>query len=102
MTGTRITRASIRAPAKINLTLEVVKRLPDGYHALRSVMLTLPDVADDLLVEAEAGAPQIVIRTSSPDVMSTIAMLSTCRPTIATSATVLSHVICTKRAHACG
>ncbi|HXF35194.1 MAG TPA: hypothetical protein VN603_11545, partial [Candidatus Acidoferrales bacterium] len=30
---------SIEAPAKINLTLEILDRLDDGYHRLRSVMI---------------------------------------------------------------
>ena len=34
-------------PAKINLTLEVLDRRPDGYHALRSVMVPL-ELADEL------------------------------------------------------
>lgn len=63
----RITRA-IRAPAKINLTLEVVQRLPDGYHALRSVMMTLPGVEDHVGVESEAGTPQIMVRVDSSQV----------------------------------
>ncbi len=33
--------ASIDAPAKINLTLEVLARRPDGYHGLRSVMIPI-------------------------------------------------------------
>jgi len=37
----------MRAPAKINLSLDVLGRRPDGYHALRSVMQTL-DVHDTL------------------------------------------------------
>jgi 4-diphosphocytidyl-2-C-methyl-D-erythritol kinase len=37
-------------PAKINLTLEVLDRRPDGYHALRSVMVPL-ELADELHVE---------------------------------------------------
>jgi len=37
-------------PAKINLTLEVLDRRPDGYHALRSVMVPL-ELADALNVE---------------------------------------------------
>lgn len=32
---------SIDAPAKINLTLEVLARRPDGYHGVRSVMLPI-------------------------------------------------------------
>lgn len=32
---------SIDAPAKINLTLEILDRLPDGYHRLRSVMVPI-------------------------------------------------------------
>jgi 4-diphosphocytidyl-2-C-methyl-D-erythritol kinase len=36
-------------PAKINLTLEVVGRRDDGYHALRSVMVPL-DLADELQI----------------------------------------------------
>lgn len=37
---------TVAAPAKINLTLEVVGRLPNGFHAIRSVMLRLPRFAD--------------------------------------------------------
>ena len=37
-------------PAKINLTLEVLGRRDDGYHALRSVMVPL-ELADELQIE---------------------------------------------------
>lgn len=37
----------MEAPAKINLTLEVLARRPDGYHALRSVMVPIA-LADEL------------------------------------------------------
>ena len=43
----------IAAPAKINLTLEVLDRREDGYHALRSVMVPL-DLCDTLEI-AEAA-----------------------------------------------
>src|SRR5437660_1673383 len=37
----------MEAPAKINLTLDVLGRRPDGYHELRSVMQTVA-LADEL------------------------------------------------------
>ena len=37
----------VRAPAKINLTLEILARREDGYHALRSVMVPI-GLADEL------------------------------------------------------
>lgn len=49
MTGTR--RA---APAKLNLTLEVIGRRPDGYHDLRTVMQTL-ELADTVTVGFGGG-----------------------------------------------
>jgi 4-diphosphocytidyl-2-C-methyl-D-erythritol kinase len=42
------------APAKLNLTLAVVGRRPDGYHALHSVMVPL-DLADRLSVAPAIG-----------------------------------------------
>ena len=40
-------RSLVLAPAKINLTLEILGRREDGYHALRSVMVPIA-LADDL------------------------------------------------------
>ncbi|HKU80669.1 MAG TPA: 4-(cytidine 5'-diphospho)-2-C-methyl-D-erythritol kinase, partial [Candidatus Tumulicola sp.] len=42
------------APAKINLTLEVLARRVDGYHGLRSVMVPL-DFGDEIVVEPSAA-----------------------------------------------
>lgn len=42
------------APAKINLTLEVLARRDDGYHGIRSVMVPLA-LADELAIEAAAA-----------------------------------------------
>lgn len=44
----------IQCPAKINLTLEVLDRREDGYHALRSVMVPL-ELSDTLEIEASAS-----------------------------------------------
>jgi 4-diphosphocytidyl-2-C-methyl-D-erythritol kinase len=41
----------VQAPAKINLTLEVLARRADGYHGIRSVMVPL-ELSDELTVEA--------------------------------------------------
>lgn len=41
---------TLRAPAKLNLTLEVLGRRPDGYHGIRSVMVPV-DLCDELIVE---------------------------------------------------
>lgn len=40
----------LRAPAKINLTLEILNRQDDGYHRLRSVMVPIA-LADEIAVE---------------------------------------------------
>lgn len=40
----------VRAPAKINLTLEILNRQDDGYHRLRSVMLPIA-VEDEIAIE---------------------------------------------------
>lgn len=46
------------APAKINLTLEILGRRLDGYHELRSLVVFAQDVGDVLTLtpEAHAGA----------------------------------------------
>jgi 4-diphosphocytidyl-2-C-methyl-D-erythritol kinase len=38
---------TVKAPAKINLTLEVLNQRPDGYHEIRSVIQTI-DLCDSL------------------------------------------------------
>ncbi len=40
----------LRAPAKINLTLEILSRRDDGYHRLRSVMVPI-GLADEIAIE---------------------------------------------------
>lgn len=64
-TGNAIT---LPAPAKINVTLEVVERLPNGYHAIRSVMIKLHGLADTVRVRLCDGARDIRIHSDSPDI----------------------------------
>lgn len=44
----------VRAPAKVNLTLEILNRQDDGYHRLRSVMLPIA-LEDEISIEPAAG-----------------------------------------------
>jgi 4-diphosphocytidyl-2-C-methyl-D-erythritol kinase len=41
---------TVRAPAKINLTLEILARRKDGYHGVRTLMVPL-ELSDELAIE---------------------------------------------------
>ena len=56
---------TLRAPAKLNLTLEVDPPRPDGYHPIRSLMAELPDLFDD--VELATSARRRVICPGVPE-----------------------------------
>ncbi|OGN99972.1 MAG: 4-(cytidine 5'-diphospho)-2-C-methyl-D-erythritol kinase [Chloroflexi bacterium RBG_13_52_12] len=45
---------TVTAPAKINLTLEILRKRPDGFHEIRSVLQTI-DLCDTLYVESGEG-----------------------------------------------
>lgn len=45
---------TIKAPAKLNLTLEVLKKRPDGFHEIRSVIQAI-DLCDTLTFSAGEG-----------------------------------------------
>ncbi len=45
---------TLQAPAKINITLEVLRKLPDGFHEIRSILQTI-DLYDTLYVQAGRG-----------------------------------------------
>lgn len=52
----------VKAPAKINLSLDVLHRRPDGYHEVKMVMTTI-DLADRIeLMELEEDSIQICSR----------------------------------------
>ncbi|MCG3131389.1 MAG: 4-diphosphocytidyl-2-C-methyl-D-erythritol kinase [Phycisphaerae bacterium] len=50
---------SLRAPAKLNLTLHVVGRRPDGFHDLRSLVCGV-DLCDEVIARADAGGAMSV------------------------------------------
>lgn len=58
---------TIKAPAKINLTLDVLQKLPNGYHELKMIMQTI-DLYDELCVQL-TGAPdiQLTMNKELPD-----------------------------------
>ena len=45
---------TLQAPAKINLTLEVLRKLTDGFHEIRSILQTI-DLYDTLYIRAGRG-----------------------------------------------
>ena len=51
----------VGAPAKLNLTLEVVARLANGYHAIRSIFVKLPALADDIAVRIDPLADVVTV-----------------------------------------
>ena len=55
---------TITAPAKINLTLDVIQRLPNGYHELKTVFQAI-DLCDKLrLTENKTGKINITSNSS--------------------------------------
>lgn len=59
-------RIILNAPAKINLTLEVLKKRTDGYHDLRTVMHSI-DVCDTVTVDPSgANDGGIIVECTTP------------------------------------
>lgn len=61
---TGMDRYQIKAYAKINLGLDVVKRLPNGYHQIRTVMQSV-NICDELTLEKRGGG--ISVSTDSDE-----------------------------------
>ncbi|HOU14443.1 MAG TPA: 4-(cytidine 5'-diphospho)-2-C-methyl-D-erythritol kinase [Anaerolineae bacterium] len=60
-----MTELTVNAYAKINLTLEIIRRLPSGYHEIKSVMQQTALCDDISIGDAHAG---ITIESSSSNV----------------------------------
>jgi len=58
----------LEAPAKVNVTLEVIRKLRDGYHAIRSVLVRLDDVSDTIEVRVTESEKAITVASSSKGV----------------------------------
>jgi len=61
-------KTRFKAPAKINLTLEIIKKLPNGYHELRSEVLKLDNLYDEVSIDINKNRKNILIRSSSKDI----------------------------------
>ena len=57
---------SYKAPAKINLSLNVVKKREDNYHEVRMVMVSI-DLYDELTLSRTEGS-DIVLGSDSKDI----------------------------------
>ncbi len=57
---------TIRVPAKINLSLDVVGQRPDGYHLLSTIMQAV-DLLDEIRVETTAAEAGIQLSSDLPD-----------------------------------
>ena len=60
-----MTTLALRAPAKINLTLEVIRRRPDGFHEVTLLLQTIT-LFDELTLEE---APEITLECSDASLM---------------------------------
>lgn len=72
MTDTNITQTVIHAYAKINLTLDVFSKRPDGYHDIASVMqsISLHDTLYIRRLESDSTKdtePGILFQCEAPD-----------------------------------
>ena len=52
----------IKSPAKLNLVLEVLRRRPDGYHEVRTVMQSI-DLCDSITIEEHPTVGHIELHT---------------------------------------
>jgi 4-diphosphocytidyl-2-C-methyl-D-erythritol kinase len=51
---------TLRPPAKINLALKVLDRLPSGYHAIWSIMQTV-ELEDELIITTNSQSQDIIL-----------------------------------------
>ena len=55
----------LKAPAKINLTLEVLERLPNGYHQIRFVMAKVPALYDEISITFDPKKEEIKVKSNT-------------------------------------
>ena len=60
-----MTECKLDAHAKLNLTLDIVKKREDGYHDLEMVMQSI-SLHDTLTIRCETGSGDILVETDHP------------------------------------
>ena len=60
---------TIKAYAKVNLTLDILRRRPDGYHDLEMVMQSI-SLHDTVTVRVETGSGEIAVQAGRADLPS--------------------------------
>jgi len=55
----------LKAPAKINLTLEVLRKLPNGFHEVRFTMARINNIYDEISIIFESGKKYIIVKSSN-------------------------------------
>lgn len=58
----------LNSPAKINLTLEIIKKLPSGFHGLRSVMMKTYNLKDEIEITFKKRKTGITILCSDKNI----------------------------------
>ncbi len=56
------------SPAKINLTLEIIRKMSNGFHELRTVMVKLINLKDELEFRIKPGTKKITIECDNPEI----------------------------------
>jgi 4-diphosphocytidyl-2-C-methyl-D-erythritol kinase len=66
MSRAAVSSVTLSAPAKINLTLDVLGRRPDGYHEIASIMHTI-SLADTVTVSTTTEGASFTLTVSGPE-----------------------------------
>jgi len=60
-------KKTVKANAKINIGLNILEKLPNGYHSLDMIMAPI-DLADDLEIEYSGKPGDLIITTNKADI----------------------------------
>lgn len=61
-------KIQMTAPAKLNICLEVIKKYPDGFHEIRSIMVKSQKLYDTVVIEFDEDSGSISIECDNSEV----------------------------------